>query len=418
MLTRRQVLTTSVAATAAAFEPSTRVRRELFLASPGKGTAVMAFAYYTRAKGLDMLSIEQRWSRSDTIDVCYLRSSKDHGRTWGAAETRVTGERRADGSMLRRHLRGCWVDPNTGAAMELWNEGVLPTDDPLEGLRRWQIYYTISHDGLATRTPVQMVRQHGLPETQTLPGVFPGKNSIMLGDQGSQPLAVKGGFLLPVEITPLKPDGTLYNPGGGYTYHYSAVLHARWKGRKELEWRLSEPVEGDPARTTRGAIEPTIGKLRDGRFLMVMRGSNDRKPDLPNWRWMAYSKDAIRWSKPEPWTYSNGKPFYSPSACSQLLHHSSGRLYWVGNITPENPRGNRPRYPLVIGEVDLNSGLLKQESVVTIDTRGAGDHELLTLSNFYAREDRVTREVVVHMTRLFAHSDGWEGDAFAYRIAV
>jgi hypothetical protein len=133
---------------------------------------------------------------------------------------------------------------------------------------------------------------------------------------------------------------------------------------------------------------------------------------------MAYSKDAIRWSKPEPWIYSNGKPFYSPSACSQLLHHSSGRLYWIGNITPENPRGNRPRYPLVIGEVDLNSGLLKQESVVTIDTRGAGDHELLTLSNFYAREDRVTREVVVHMTRLFAHSDGWEGDAFAYRIAV
>lgn len=393
------------------------VKRDVFQKAPGKGTAVMAFAYYTKAKGLDMLSVEQRWSRSDTIDVSYLRRSRDHGKTWSAPVERVTGERRKEG-MMRRHLRGCWVDPNTGAAIELWNEGVLPTDDPLEGLRRWQIYYTISYDGLATRTPVAMARQAGLPADQTLPGVFPGKNSIMLGDQGSQPLAVRGGFLLPCEITPIKADGTLYNPGGGYTYHYSVVLHAKWKSRTELEWKLSEPVEGDPAKTTRGAIEPTIGRLRDGRYLMVMRGSNDRKPELQSWRWVSYSKDAVKWTKPEPWTYANGNPFFSPSACSQLIHHSNGRLYWIGNITPENPKGNRPRYPLVIGEVDSRSGLLLQDTVQTVDTRGPEDHELLTLSNFYAREDRVTREIVIHMTRLFAYANGWEGDAFAYRVSV
>ena len=165
--------------------------QELFLKAPGKGTAVMAFAYYTRSKGLDLMSIEQRWSRSDTMDVCYLRMSGDHGKTWSQPVERVTGERRPDG-MLRRHLRGCWTDANSGAAVEFWMEGVLPGDDPLEGLRRWQIYYSISHDGFATRTPAQMVRQAGLPETQTLPGVFPGKNSVMIGDQASQPLAVKG----------------------------------------------------------------------------------------------------------------------------------------------------------------------------------------------------------------------------------
>jgi hypothetical protein len=263
-----------------------------------------------------------------------------------------------------------------------------------------------------------MVRQNGLPAGQTLPGVFPGKNSIMLGDQGSQPLAIEGGFLLPVEITPLDRDGKLYNPGGGYTYHDSAVLHARWKSKTELEWKLSEFVKGDPTRTTRGAIEPTVAHLSDGRYLMILRGSNDRKQSLPSWRWMSTSRDAVRWSQPEPWTYTNGDPFFSPSACSQLLRHSNGRLYWIGNITPENAKGNRPRYPLVIGEVDLISGLLQKETVRVVDTRREGEDEMLTLSNFYAREDRVTREIVIHMTRLLALKDGWEGDAFAYRVGV
>ena len=61
-----------------------KVTREVFVKSPGKGTAVMAFAYYTRPKGLEMMSIEQRWSRSDTIDVAYFRRSRDYGQTWSA----------------------------------------------------------------------------------------------------------------------------------------------------------------------------------------------------------------------------------------------------------------------------------------------------------------------------------------------
>ena len=151
---------------------------------------------------------------------------------------------------------------------------------------------------------------------------------------------------------------------------------------------------------------------------MILRGSNDRKTALPSWRWMSTSRDAMRWSEPEPWTYANGDPFFSPSACSQLLHHSSGRLYWIGNITPENPKGNRPRFPLVIGEVDLVSGLLRKETIRVVDTKGEKEHDALSLSNFYAREDRATREIVIHMTRLFALADGWEGGAYAYRVRV
>ena len=100
------------------------------------------------------------------------------------------------------------------------------------------------------------------------------------------------------------------------------------------------------------------------------------------------------------------------------MRHSSGRLFWFGNITPENPRGNRPRYPFIVGEVDRNSGLLKRSSVRVVDTLQPGEDPVLTLSNFYAREDRRTRELVLHMTRLFTHPKDWAGTAYLYRIAV
>jgi hypothetical protein len=180
---------------------------------------------------------------------------------------------------------------------------------------------------------------------------------------------------------------------------------------------MSDMIQGDPRRSTRGAEEPSIEALDGGRLICVLRGSNDRKPELPGYRWVSFSTDGgWKWTKPEPWTYTDGEAFYSPAACSQLLRHSSGRLYWLGNLLKSNPRGNRPRYPFVLGEVDRKSGLLLRDSVRTIDDRAPDEDERLTLSNFFAREDRQTREVVVHMTRLLALPEGWRGDAMLYRI--
>jgi hypothetical protein len=71
-----------------------------------------------------------------------------------------------------------------------------------------------------------------------------------------------------------------------------------------------------------------------------------------------------------------------------------------------------------VGEVDQDSGLLIRESLIPVDDRQPGESEILTLSNFYAREDRETRQIALYMTRLFAFSDGWVGDASLYRIDV
>lgn len=396
------------------------VRREVFLRSPGKGIAVMAHAVYCRARGGDMERFETRMSRSDTADVVFVRRSSDHGKTWGAAEERSTLEKRPDGT-LRRHYRGGWVDPGTGRYIEFRTQGILPTDNPLEGMSNWNIYYRVSEDGGRSWTELEQVIHEG-PEYDArhpLPGVYTGKTCVMLGDSTCQPVARKdGAILLPAQITTLGPDGKVYNPTGGYTYTDAVVLTGKWKD-KRLVWTMSGTIKGDPARSTRGMVEPTLAWLADGRLLNILRGSNDKNPKLPAYKWVSWSKDGgSSFTNPVPWTYTNGEPFHSPSACSQLLTHSSGRVYWLGNLTPGNPPGNRPRFPMIIGEVDRASGLLIRDSVRTIDDRQPGEDELLSLSNFLAREDRQTREVCVHMTRLFAYRDGWVGDAQLYRIAV
>src|SRR5947207_13599716 len=130
---------TFLAAQVASLPSRRRVTPEVFLRSPRKGTAVMANSYYTEASGGAMVSIEHRFSRSDTVDAAYYRYSKDYGRTWGPPTERITGEKREEG-MLRRHPRTSIVDPKTGRLIEFWIEGILPTDNPLEGMQQWNIY--------------------------------------------------------------------------------------------------------------------------------------------------------------------------------------------------------------------------------------------------------------------------------------
>jgi hypothetical protein len=406
---RRRNFLASLALPAAAQQRP--IQTSLLFPSPGKGSAVMAVAYYAKPKGLDMISLEQRWSRSDTIDVIFRRSSKDNGRTWSSPAVVVTGEKAAQGK-LRRHYRAGYPDPASGRLLEFWMEAVLPSDDPLEGLRRWGIFYSI--DG----GPKQQVILKGRTAESPLPGVTLGVNGYMLGDHGSAPItAPDGRILVPFQIFPAR-DGRLYNPAGGYTWSDAAVLHGQWRGAS-LEWSLSNLVLGDPKQTTRGMVEPTIAFLDKDKVLMVLRGSNDKDHSLPGYKWFSISTDSGRTFPPaQPWTFTNRRNFFSPSATSQLLSHPNGKIYWLGNITPENPKGNRPRYPFVLGEVDRQSGLLIESSLRQIDNRRPQDHELLTLSNFHAIVDRPTRDIRLFMTRLVALPDGWQGDGLEYRIPV
>jgi hypothetical protein len=323
--------------------------------------------------------------------------------------------------MWRRVPRGFYPAPN-GTLLEFWIEATLPTDDPLEGLRQWTIRYAVSADGGRTRKFARQLVQSGgvFTPAHPFPGVFAGRNSFATGDISSTPLWLPdGSLLLPGAIAPLAPDGLLYNPTHAYTFHDAAFFHGRWR-RDELVWDLRSRIPGDSVLSTRGLADPALALLSDGTLLAVMRGSNNRNPALPSRRWAAFSKDQGRiFTRPEPWTFTDGEPFFSPASCSQLLTHSSGRIFWLGNITPANPRGDRPRYPLVIAEVDSSSGLLIADTLRAVDNLQPGEDPLLTLSNFYARENRQTGEIDLHMTRMFTSPDKpWSGDAFLYHIPV
>jgi hypothetical protein len=92
----------------------------------------------------------------------------------------------------------------------------------------------------------------------------------------------------------------------------------------------------------------------------------------------------------------------------------------MGNLNERNSQGNRPRYPIVLGEVDRDSGCLVRESVAAIDDRREGEDDQLTLSNFYARQDRETGDLLLFLPRFFAGSrdQGFTADLIEQRIAI
>ena len=389
-------------------------RRECLIPSPAAGAGVNGAVYYTRTTGAEMFCMYSIQTRSDLSDGAYTMLSTDNGRTWSEPEFHETEIAGPDG-ILRRNPRVAVVDPHKDRFVWFFTEGLFDGDDPLQGMRRYQLRYRVSSDGGRTWDTDELMIQEGeeYDEAHPFPDVWIGRNSMMLGDYTCVPIALEdGSLLLPTQMCPLGPDGTYHRPGGGYTYHDTAIIEGTWCDDSTIAWKTAGLVRGDPQRSTRGLLEPTLGELDDGRMLVMMRGSNDVKPDLPGHRWFSVG-DARRetWSPAQPWTYTDGEPFHSPSSCSQLLQHSSGRLLWIGNLRGENPQGNRPRYPLVVAQVDRATGLLIRDSVTAIDDRAPGESERLTLSNFHVLEDRESGELLVTLPRYFANMPvGGEAD--------
>ena len=411
------------------------VSKELFVPSATKGVSVHAFAYYSEADGLKMIRHHGEQTVSDKANVAYREVSLDNGKTWRFLE-RVITHRNLDEGTWRYGRHAGFVDPKKNILINMILEGIFPSDNPLEGMTQWALHYQLSRidqEGEPILIYQSPVLESGTKSTPTHPlrGVTIGHNSAMIGDLACHLTQIDTGEILqPVQISPTGPDGHYFNPGGGYTFHNSAVLIGKWNDQETLDWTLSDQVVADPKKTTRGLLEPSVAQFADGRILMVMRGSNDNEPNLPSYRWYSVSEDSARtWSEAKPWTYTDGEAFFSPSSCSMLLKHSNGKIYWIGNINPENSHGNLPRYPLLIGEVDPTSLLLKRETLCIIDDHHPEDSERLLLSNFFAHEDRETHEVVVYLTPLFRHQkekgpDGkkapldWTSDAYRYRIRV
>jgi hypothetical protein len=406
------------------------VSKTLWIVSPDPNAAVWAHTFYTRSTGQQLMTAMSTESGSDVYTNWQRRYSEDDGKTWSAwtPDPDAVRVQTPGGVHVQNPLPG-WVDPVNGRMVEIVNDGILPTGNPYEGLTRWSIRYRVSTDGGRTFSVDRLVVQKGqdpygnaYTTTHPVDGVWIGKNCMYVPATTCVPLRTKQGHMIvPIDTTPLdsyNPAGQIWNPTGAATYTDAAVLVGTWNDNT-IDWQISQRLTGDPAKSTRGMDEPTVAQMPDGRILMVARGSNDGNYSLAGYKWCSVSNDdGLHWSAPAPWKYSDGANFFSPSSCSELLTASNGKTYWIGNISPTNPSGNSPRYPLVIGQVDpVTLGLMKN-TITTIDTLGPGDDTSLQLSNFYAYQDRANGQIVVDVTRYCNSNSHWIGDCYRYRLDV
>jgi hypothetical protein len=394
--------------------------REVFAKSPVPGVAGLGCCWYVRPSGVEMEADYATQTRSDMNDRKWRRWSSDNGRTWGKPEE-IEFIRKTPEGTYRIGTHPPSICPN-GRLVRLSNRVCLPNDKIGEAASRWTMWYEVSSDGGKTYTDAKQIVGSGFTPDHPFEPIFVGKNGYMMGDQTCVPIFLPDGTILaPFQMTEIDPKGGLFLPHGT-PFYQARVLIGKWKDAKTISWEISGAARISPELSTRGSFEPTLARVKDGRILMVLRGSNAGKPDLPGRRWYSVSTDDGRtWGEVRPWTYANGESFFSPSSCSQLIMHSSGRLFWLGNICATNPDGNLPRHPFVIGEVDQNGLLLKKETILVIDDLRAGENARLSLSNFHAYEDRKTHEIVFCMPRWFAQrkdASDWTTDTYRYRIRI
>ncbi len=378
------------------------VKIEKTYPQPDPFHAVFETVAYASGVGPEMIRFRWREEKDDIFGAVAVAFSRDHGASWADEQTWPSGERRADG--VYRQYWGVPVAVGNRLVL-VGADGVFRNDHALDGMTQYAPRCRVSEDGGRTWLVDEPILQTG-PEfdaSHPFPNVWTGRNSVM---PANTPLVLRDGrVLIPCNVTTLGEDGTYFCPPGAYTYTAAGVLEGLWRGDGQLEWTLRGPVRLKPEQSIRGAIEPTLAEMPDGRILMVLRANPGTTDPQSGWKWFCTSADKGKsWSRPWPWTFSDGTPFYSPSSISQLFRHSSGACYWIGNISPDPPAGNGPRYPLVIGRVDPATLRLEMESLEVIDTKRDEDSEALQLSNFTLYEDRQTGDTVLRMTR-------WDGGA-------
>ena len=396
-----------------------KVKTIVFLEPPYKGISINCNLSYTDSFSKRMIRVCTLQGLSDRPSETYVSFSDNNGETWGSERKIATYVVNKD--MVTRYSFMPWLDKENNILFLFSTEITMYHDEVLSGLARRKTFYQISKDRGYTFTKKKQIIEEGneFDEVHYMKNVWYGRNSASIGNI---PLKIsRNEILIPMYYFPLSDDGGLYNPIGAYTYTNVIFLHGFWKnGYTKLEFQSSEPLTIDPFLSTRGLSEPATEMLSNGELITIMRGSNDKRKDLPGYKWVSVSDDSgWTWSKPKPFTYDDGEKIFSPASFSVLYKHSSGRIFWIGNISKKNPIGNWPRFPLVIGELDEEKYSLKRNTITIIDTKKEYEKDSLQLSNFSVYEDRETKEIIVTLSRLFANDPkDWTAPCMMYRIKI
>lgn len=395
-----------------------KASKRLAIPPPCENTAIFS-ARTVYASGQTPVLFQEyvELAASDTFGDHYGRRSEDNGRTWSAPQRTWRPETLPEGT-LRRGEVAHLLDTARERLIRFSCRLIYPDPKKYTIQVAWKTTIQIEFSGDEGRTfsqPQQLIVEGGNAR-EWAPGVWYGKNSAMISF--SQPFFDSGGrCILPAIWLPVTSADQ--HPRG---YPLQAVCFLGETGADgSITWNMSERVRIDPALSERGLCEPTISEISGGRLLMICRGSNAGSPEMPGRKWATLSHDGGRsWGEVRPLSYETGELFYSPATGSRLIRSSfNGKLYWIGNIVPQNPEGNSPRHPLCIVEVDEENAALRKETIFQIDNRGPDDTPRVQLSNFHVYEDRTSGEFVLMMPRIFERSEtSLVSPSYEYRIDI
>ena len=395
--------------------PMVQVTKELIVRHPQQGVAALVGVNYV-GPGLEREERHSTMAKSDWSEEPRRRRSEDNGRTWSDFEPLPQYNTERDG--VRLHWAGGpgSYDPASKVTVSIWLR-----QPHFNGRYHNHCFARVSRDrGLTWGEPTLLRYEEG----DDFDADDPLKDSFLRHNQaypGQDILFHSNGTLIHAVAhanAPNDPDNDKRAWRLG-----SLCFVGKWDpDAQDYRWTAGKRVEISPEVSSRGLMEPSLAELKDGRVLVIWRGSNAHldPTKAPGRKWYSVSSDGgMTLSEPQELKYDDGSRFYSPSSIHRLIRHSvSGKLYWIGNTCAGRTSGNSPRYPLVIAEVDEAIPALKRKTVTLIDDRQEGESAALQLSNFSLLENRETHVLELYLTRLGADpEDFWGADAYKYTLA-
>ncbi len=353
----------------------------------------------------DMLLNADLFDNSDSNTGSMLWRSLDKGLTW-QEEDLIEKSHVYDfkNSKVKNGYGALYTDHKAKVIMYFANETYW-VENKLDSV--WfmrKLYYRLSFDQGHTWTDKKYVIQKGDKYNSIdflRDGSF-GKNMVA----SVSPYIVRtldDSLLISVQVQMLNEDGSLYNPTT-MGYMKAGALRASWnKDKLEYDFEIDSYVTVDPKFSTRGLYEPAFGYIDNNNLIMLMRNSNYTKDkDILGVKYFSISKDQGKnWTKPEMLKYDDDKLVYSSSCIPKLLNHSNGNLYFIGVINEDNPKGNLPRYPLVIAQVDKKTCRIIKDKMLVIDDKREnhiikeGIKNVVDYSNHGIYEDKFTKRIIV-----------------------
>ncbi len=422
--------------------PICQIKKEVYVPSPEPRVGTSVSMHYI-GRNLRREETRSTIRSSDWSDTVRRRTSEDNGKNWSDWElvykqAPTQGEFTKSGGESQRGTGP--YDPVSGRLIKPVFQRIITGKPEVAMEVLWEGnrlfcdhgFYQLSDDDGRTWGKARQLKYEDGPDFDPNNWGNPAynrTNEMYIG----QAIALSNGTVVISSVVPVPyhdEEDEKYPSIFPNNYREGCVGGAicfvgKWnKEIQDYDWVKSGSIFLPRRKSTRGLDELSLTELTNGNLLMIMRGSNAELDPVkhPGRRWYSISRDGgLSWSEIKDMRYDTGEQLYSPGSIARTIRSSkTGKLYWVGNIPDVPPKGNSPRYPLQIVEIDENGPSFKKDTLTVIDDRDPKkDSEHLQLSNFSLFENRETQDIEIYLIRLGERGGGpdiWTADAYKYTL--